>query len=109
MQISITGRHVEVPQSVREYAEKKASKLLKFYDRIQAIEVIFEEEGVGLRVEMIVSADKRTSFVGHEVGEDANATIDLLVDKLERQITRHKKKLRNRKHNSKRTEPYTES
>ena len=107
MQITIIARHVEVPEDVKAYAREKAEKLLRFYDRIQAIEVIFDHEADQSSVEMIVSAGARNSFVGHETGPDALALIDLTTDKLERQLTKHKERLRNRMHLNKKP-PLTE-
>lgn len=98
MQVSVTGRHVEVGDDVKEYIDKKANKLLKFYDRVSAIEVILDREGNDISVEMIVSADGTDHFIAQEVGPDAFALVDLLEHKLERQLRRHKERLRHRKH-----------
>ncbi len=98
MQITITGRHLEVPEDVKSYAHAKAEKLLKYYDRIQAIKVVVDNEGDDFSLEIIVNAGARNEFVGREVGPDTFALIDLTVDKLERQLTKHKEIFRNRKH-----------
>ncbi len=98
MQITVTGRHVEMSEDVKKYAAEKAGKLLKFYDRIQSIAVVVDSEGDQFSVEMLVNAGARNEFVGREVGSDTFALIDLTVDKLERQLTRHKEIERNRKH-----------
>ena len=98
MQITVTGRHVEVPEEVKAYSRKKAEKLLRFYDKIQAIEVLWDHEGEQFTVEMIVNAGSRHTFIGREIGPESLALIDLAVDKLERQLTRHKEKSRNRMH-----------
>lgn len=102
MQITITGRHVEVPEDVKDYSRKKAEKLLRFYDKIQAIEVLWDHEGDQFVVEMIVNAGSRHTFIGRGVGPDSLALVDLAVDKLERQLTKHKEKSRNRMHLNKR-------
>ncbi len=96
--ISVTGRHVDVSNKIRSYAEEKASKLPRFFDRVQAINVILEKERDQMSVEMIVLAAGTPNFVAKEVGPDAHACIDLLVDKMERQLTKHKEKLKNHKH-----------
>lgn len=98
VQITVTGRHVDVPDDVRDYASEKAEKLLRFYDRIQSIKVVVDSEGDEMAVEMIVNAGARNEFVCSEVGPDVFALIDLTVSKLERQLTKHKEMLRNRKH-----------
>lgn len=109
MQISVVGRHVEVNDELRTFAEEKASKLLRYYDRIQSIEVIMEPESDQISVEMIVEAAGTQSFIAKEVGSSAHACIDLLMDKMERQLTRHKERFRNRKHLGRKPEPFEPS
>ncbi len=95
MRIRVTGRHVEITDEVQGYVESKANKLPRFYDRIHEIEVILDHESGQFAAEMIVRADHKQTFVASEVGPDTFALIDLVVDKLERQLTKHKEKLRN--------------
>ena len=109
MQISVTGRHVNVTDEVKTYAEEKAGKLPRFYDRVQAIEVILDHEGDNFTVDMIVTAEGRNHFIAHEAGPDMFALIDLIVDKLERQLRRHKERFRNRKHLVRNVDKYEES
>jgi putative sigma-54 modulation protein len=97
VQISVTGRHVEVTTDVKEYADKKLARLPRFYDRIRSVEVILGHESENFTVEVIVTADGNP-FVAQEAGPDTFALIDRIVDKLERQLTRHKERFRNRKH-----------
>lgn len=101
MQIRVTGRHVEVTEDVRNYVEDKANKLPRFYDRIHGIEVVLDRESEQFTAEMIVRADRKHTFVASDTGPDTFALIDMLVDKLERQLKRHKEKNRNHKHDSK--------
>ncbi len=96
--ISVTGRHVDVSNDIRNYAQDKASRLPRFFDRVQTINVVVEKERDLMSVEMIVHAAGTQNFVAKEVGADAHACIDLLVDKMERQLTKHKEKLKNHKH-----------
>ena len=98
MQIVVSGRHVPVGDDAKRYATEKAEKLLKFYDRIQSIEVVFDREAGQRSIEMIVTADHKNTFIGREASSDLHTATDLVVDKLERQLTRHKEKHRNRKH-----------
>jgi ribosome hibernation promoting factor len=89
---------MEVSNPLKGYAEQKASKLTRYYDRIQEIEIIFDNAKDNIRVEMIVNAEHRNMFIVHDSKADAYACIDTCVDKLERQLSDHKKKVRNRKH-----------
>ena len=94
MEIRVTGRHVEVPAEVRDYLQAKANRLPRFYDRIHGVEVILGHESNQFSAEMIVHVDHKQTFVASETGPDTFALIDVLVDKLERQLKRHKEKKR---------------
>jgi putative sigma-54 modulation protein len=98
VQIVVSARHADITDEMKEYAERKTSKLLKYYDKIQEIEVILDSESAKPRVEIIVNAEHKNMFVASEVGDDFFACTDLAVDKLGRQLTKHKDKHRNRKH-----------
>lgn len=101
MQIVVTGRHVNVTKEVREYAEEKAGKLVRFYDRIREIEVVLDHESDLFTAEFIVRADGKHTFVASETGPDTFVLIDVIVDKLGRQLNKHKEKNRNHKHDGK--------
>jgi putative sigma-54 modulation protein len=78
--------------------ESKAQKLPRFYDRIRDIEVVLDHASDQFTAEMIVRADNKQVFIAAESGPDTFALVDLIVDKLERQLTKHKEKNRNHKH-----------
>lgn len=98
MQITVSGRHMGVSDALKEYCEQKAGRLSRFYDRIQSIELILDGQEGHHFAEVIVHSDGTPPFVASEEQQDAFAAIDLLMDKVERQIRRHKDRLRNRKH-----------
>lgn len=98
MIITVAGRHMEITEALKRYAEEKAGKLLRYYDRIQEIEVIMDAGKDNPSVEIIVNAEHKNMFLAHSGDGDAYANIDRCVDKLERQLSEHKKKIRNRKH-----------
>lgn len=101
MRISIKERHTAVTDAVKTYAQEKAARLVRFYDRISAIEVVFDGAQNQSQVEMIVMVEGADDFVASEENGDFLAGIDLVVAKLERQITKHKEIHRNRKHGTK--------
>ena len=98
MVVTVSARHMDVTPALKAYAEEKANKLTKYYDRIQEIEVILSAAKDNTGVEMIVNAEHSDVFIAHHDVGDAYAGIDGCVDKLERQLSDHKKKHRNRKH-----------
>lgn len=99
MDITVTGKHLEVTDAIRTYATSKASKLPRYYDRVRNIEVLIDKgDHKKQDVEMIVHVDGRNPFLARVAGDDLYACIDQAVDKLERQLTEHKEKTRNHKH-----------
>jgi len=96
--ISITGRHMHVHDSVKEYALEKASKLERFNDAIQHIEIVVANEGDRKQVEMIATSRVGGKHVGQVEHEDTFAAIDLLFDKMKRQLEKTKERKKNRKH-----------
>lgn len=98
MRFAVTGRHMEITEAMRQYAEEKAGRLSRFYDRVQSVEVVIEKEGNQNKVEMVVTTDHRHTFVGQVGAGDYYEAIDLVVDKVEAQLRKHKERHRNRKH-----------
>ena len=96
VQIQLTARHVEVTDDVRNYIQEKVDKLPRFYDRIHEVEVVLDHQSEQFSVEMIVRTDRRHTIVVSETGPDTFALIDVLTDRLERQLTKHKEKNRPR-------------
>jgi putative sigma-54 modulation protein len=102
MTVTVATRHMDNTVPLKTYAEDKAGKLDKFFDRITDVEVVIDHDGEHktgqMRVEIIVNAEHNHRFVAHCVEDDAYAAVDMCVDKLGRQLSDHKKKIRNRKH-----------
>jgi putative sigma-54 modulation protein len=86
-----------VSEDQKAYAEKKAERLLKYYDKIQAIRVLLDGTASGFGCEMIVDIEHMHDLVAHMQGPDLGAAIDATVDRLERQITEHKDRTRSHK------------
>jgi putative sigma-54 modulation protein len=89
---------MDVSPALKAYAEQKAGKLVKYYDRIQEIEVVFDAGKDTIQVEMLVNAEHKNMFIARHDQGDAYACVDGCMDKLERQLSEHKDKFRNRKH-----------
>ena len=99
MLFTISGKHIEITEAIRRHAEQKTSKLPKYYNSINQVEVIIDGgQGGNTSVEIIARAEHGKVFVGSETGEDAYRCIDMAVHKLERQLRRVKGKERNHKH-----------
>ncbi len=99
MLFTITGKHIAITESIRNYAEEKTSKLPKFYDSINQIEVVIDGLGGGkATVEIITRAEHSKVFVVTETGQDVYKCIDGAVQKMEGQLRKKKTKERDNKH-----------
>ncbi len=98
MILTVTSRHMEVTPALKSYAEQKAGKLPRYYDRIQEIEVVLDSRKDAVYVEMIVNGEHKNMFIANHSDGDAYGCIDACVSKLERQLSDHNKKIKNRKH-----------
>ena len=94
MQVKVTGRHMSVTDAMKAYAEEKARKLSRFFDRIQEIRVVLDVEGGRPTVECIVDVERAEDFIARETNADMYAAIDMVSDKLERQLTKHKERIK---------------
>ena len=99
MLFTITGKHIEITEALRKHAEQKTSKLPKYYNSINQIQVTIDENpGSNTSVQIIASGEHNKIFIVTETGEDAYQCIDVAVHKLERQLRRKKGRERNHKH-----------
>jgi len=95
----ITGRHMDVTEAIKSYAEEKTSKLPRYYSLINQVNVIIDgKEHSDINVEIIARGEHNKVFIAEETSEDAYKSIDIAVHKLERQLRRIKSKERNNKH-----------
>lgn len=92
MQPSITGHHVEVTAALRSYVQEKFARLERHFDYITDAHVILSVEKQQQRAEATVNVSRGRLFADAR-HTDMYAAIDDLVDKLDRQITKHKEKL----------------
>lgn len=93
MQINLTGRHVEVTASLRDYVNNKFSKLERHFDHINNVHVILNVEKLNQIAEATLHLNGGEVFANSEHA-DMYAAIDSLVDKLDRQVIKHKEKLK---------------
>lgn len=97
MRYNIRGEKVEITNSIKSYIEDKIGKLDKYFENADDIlaNVVIKVRGKEQKIEITVPAMHYT-LRSEESNDDLYAAIDLTVDKLERQIRKHKTKLNNR-------------
>ena len=92
MQMNVSGHHVEVTDSLREYVESKISRIAQHFDLVSDVNCILTVEKLRHKAEATVLVNGGTIYADH-TEEDMYAAIDGLVDKIERRVRKYKEKL----------------
>lgn len=92
MQLNVSGHHVEITDSLRGYVESKIERLERHFDLVSDVHCILTVEKLRHKAEAKVNVNGGTIFA-ETTEEDMYAAIDGLVDKLDRQVRKHKEKL----------------
>lgn len=93
MQISVTGHHLDITDSLRDYVATKFERLERHFDHVTDVHVILENEKINNKAEATFNVSGAKLFAENRQ-EDMYAAIDGLTDKLDRQIVKHKEKLK---------------
>lgn len=96
MQINITGHHVELTESMSNYVHSKFEKLERHFDNITNVQVTLSVDKKRQIAEGDIHVAGGQIFATHE-HDDMYASIDGLIDKLDRQIIKHKEKMKKHK------------
>ena len=92
MQLNVSGHHVEITDSLRGYVESKVERLERHFDLVSDVHCILTVEKMRHKAEAKVNVNGGTIFA-ETTEDDMYAAIDGLVDKLDRQVRKHKEKL----------------
>ena len=94
MKINIRGNKIEITDSIKNYIEEKIGKLDKYFEKPNEItaSVLVKENGVKQKVEVTIPI-RKAILRAEEVDKDACTAIDLILEKLERQIRKNKTKM----------------
>jgi len=93
MQVSMTGRHVELTDPLKQYVQEKLQHLKHSFDQVVDVHVVLSVEKFRQRCEITIQANRLNIHGSHET-EDMYASIDGAVDKLNRQLKRYRAKMR---------------
>lgn len=92
MQLNLTGHHIDITDSLQNYVEEKFERLERHFDHVTNVHVILSVEKLRQKAEATINISGASLYADSE-NEDMYAAIDSLVDKLDRQIKKHKEKL----------------
>jgi putative sigma-54 modulation protein len=91
MQLTVTGHHVDVTPSMRNYVEKRLDRIVRHFDKVIDVHCVLTVEKLDHKAEATLKVSGSSI---HAEATDGNmyAAIDMLADKLDRRINKHKEK-----------------
>ncbi|RJX70632.1 ribosome hibernation promoting factor [Vibrio sinensis] len=92
MQINISGHHIDLTDSMQDYVNSKFKKLERFFEHINSISVVLSVEKLRQNAEATLHVNQGEIHASAD-NDNMYAAIDALVDKLVRQLNKHKEKL----------------
>jgi putative sigma-54 modulation protein len=92
MELTVTGRQVEVTAPMREYVKGKLERLARHFDHVLNVHVILGVEKLKQTAEGTLNLTGKTLHAQSD-GQDVYAAVDALVDKLDAQIKKHKERI----------------
>jgi len=104
MNLAISGHHLEVTPALRTYVTGKLDRITRHFDQVVDVKVLLSienqtEKERRQKAECNIHV-KGSDMFAESAHEDMYAAVDELVDKLDRQVVRHKDRLQNHHHES---------
>ena len=93
MNLTVTGHHIDVTDSMRNYVTSKMDRLERHSDDVTDVHVILTVEKQRKKAEATVNV-KGAQLFADTIDGDMYAAIDLMTDKLDRQLIKHKEKIK---------------
>ncbi|MEW6512443.1 MAG: ribosome-associated translation inhibitor RaiA [Pseudomonadota bacterium] len=103
MNLNITGHHIEVTPALRDYVSSKVEKVIRHFDHVTSVHVILSVEKLVQKAEITLHV-KGKDIYADSSDADLYASIDLLADKLDRQVQKYKSKQNDHGHSRPTTE-----
>ena len=91
MNVQVSGHHVEVTPAIRDYVLSKLERVQRHFDQVIEINVVLSVQKLRQKAEISVHMPGKDVHVESD-DADMYAAIDLMMDKLDRQIIKHKQK-----------------
>jgi putative sigma-54 modulation protein len=96
MQVTVTFRHLEPSDALKQYVEERTNRLTKYVDRPMDGQVTLTVQKFRHIADVVLNADG-IRIAGQEAHDDMYAAIDLVMDKIERQVKKYKERIRKHK------------
>jgi putative sigma-54 modulation protein len=99
VQVKISARHGHLGEAAQAMVREKAENLVHFFDRLTMIEVTVDlGDELHKTVEILCKSEHKHDFVAREQAPEVHTALDLAIHKMERQLTKHKEKLQDHRH-----------
>ncbi|HUP00316.1 MAG TPA: ribosome-associated translation inhibitor RaiA [Gemmatimonadota bacterium] len=92
MQITLSVRHGDAPEPLKQHAQSEVEGLARYFERLVEADIVLDQEGHRHIAEIRIHSSNDTHFASTEA-EDWRSAVDGTIDKLRRQLKRHKEKL----------------
>ena len=93
MQINLTGKNIQITDPLRSYVVSKFERITRHFEEVIEINVVLDVEKFNQHAEATVKSRGKAIFAEAKQ-QDMYAAIDILIDKLDRQVLKHKEKIR---------------
>ncbi len=93
MNLTISGHHLELTPAIREYIAAKLTRVTRHFDPVIDVNVLLSVDKLRQKAESTVNLRGKSIHV-EAIDEDLYAAIDAMVDKLDRQVLKHKETLK---------------
>lgn len=97
MNLNLTGHQLDVTPAIRDYIDGKFQRITHHFDHVIDVNVILSVEKLDHKVEATVHVRGKDIF-GEASAPDMYAAIDMLIDKLDRMVIKHKEKALSQRH-----------
>ena len=92
MNLQISGHHLEITPAIHDYVTGKLDRVTRHFDNVIDVNVILSVDKLKQKAEVTVHLSGKDVYV-EVIDEDLYAAVDALVDKLDRQIQKHKQRV----------------
>lgn len=93
MSINITSRHAEITEALKDHVNVKMDGIIQSYPQVEHIHVVLDIQKFHQIVEVVVQAKNHLHVEAKEDSDDMYKSIDLVIDKVDRQLRRHRDKV----------------
>ncbi len=93
MKLSVTFRQMEPSEAIKQHVEDKLTRIEKYFHEPARAQAVLSQDRYRHGIDITLTLANGTTIKGSEVAEDMYTAIDLVMDKIDRQVRRYKDKI----------------